>query len=249
MKQLLLITISVGLFLSVSQGKAEVFDHSHAKFTSILVGHVENERVNYRKLKAAPEKLTAYLDSLASVMRPEFEGWEESQQIAFMVNLYNATTLKLIADHYPVKSIKKIGGLFSGPWDQKVVRLFGREFDLNHVEHGVLRKEYEEPRIHFALVCGAKGCPPLRIEAYRGADLEEQLNDQGRKFFSQRNKNKVDKVKRTIYLSPIFKWFNGDFEKKSGGIREFVGPYLVGVDLTKGDWRIRYTDYDWSLNE
>ena len=231
---------------------AAEFDQTHAVFSNVLTRYVKDARVDYAALKAHPEELNTYLDQLASVSEAEFKSWPEKQQIAFLINAYNAYTLKLIIDRYPVKSIRDIGWLLKGPWDQEMVRLFGKTTTLGTVEHKILRVKYAEPRIHFAIVCAALGCPPLRSEPYTAEKLDAQLDDQGRKFFSQKENNSVDVAARVIYLSPIFKWFSGDFEKKSGSVLKFVEPYFpesVQPELRKGGFRIKYTDYDWSLNE
>ena len=152
--------------------------------------------------------------------------------------------------HYPVKRIKDIGSFLTGPWDQPVVKLFGDTITLNTVEHKILRQNYAEPRIHFALVCAAKGCPPLRGEVYVATRLNEQLDDQAKQFLATPDKNHMDVASQTVYLSPIFKWYGVDFEKKSGSVLAALKPYwpakpVVGYE----DFKIRYTDYDWSLNE
>jgi len=243
----------VALALLVSPlADAADFDQSHALFESVLKSDVKNARVNYAALKAHPQELDRFLDQVAAVGESEFKRWTEKQQIAFLINAYNAYTLRLILDHYPVKSIKDIGTLFKGPWDQPVVHLFGRTLTLNTVENKILRKNYSEPRIHFALVCAAKGCPPLRAEAYVANRLDEQLDDQARQFLANAQKNRVDASGRTVYLSPIFKWYSEDFEKKSGGVLQFLKPYWSDKEraaVATGDFRIRYTDYVWSLNE
>jgi len=208
-----------------SLADAADFDQSHAPFDSVLKSYVKDARVNYSALKAHPQELDRFLDQVAAVSETGFKRWTEKQQIAFLINAYNAYTLRLILDHYPVKSIKDIGTLFKGPWDQPVVHLFGRTLTLNTVEHKMLRKDYSEPRIHFALVCAAKGCPPLRGEAYVADRLDEQLDDQARQFLADSQKNRVDASRRTVYISPIFKWYGEDFEKKSGGVLRFLKPY------------------------
>lgn len=118
------------------------------------------------------------------------------------------------------------------------------------MEHKVLRVDYAEPRIHFALVCAAKGCPPLR-EAFVGTRHEEQLVDQAKQFLSESTKNRVDAANRTVYLSPIFKWYAGDFEKKSGSLLAALKPYWPEEEarIDTDGFQISYTDYDWSLNE
>ena len=234
-----------------SQATAAEFDQTHALFTGVLTNFVKDALVNYTALKAHPQDLNRYLDQIDAVSKTEFKKWSEPQQIAFLSNAYNAYTLRLIIDHYPLKSIKDIGSIFSGPWDQPVVKLFGETIDLKTVEHKILRKEYAEPRVHFVLVCAARGCPPLRREAYVGARLEEQLVDQAKQFLATREKNRVEASERTVYLSPIFKWYGSDFEKKSGSVLGALKPYWPSKSgaAVYEDFKIRYTDYDWSLNE
>jgi hypothetical protein len=232
-------------------GRAASFDHTHAAFDTVLKQHVNGGWVDYAALKADPKPLKSYLDQLAAVSAANFNAWPEKQRLAFLINLYNAATLKLIVDHYPVKSIRNIGGTFNGPWKQNVVPLFGKLTTLDDLEHGIIRKKYHDPRVHFALVCAAKSCPPLRSEAYTADRLDEQLDDQGRTFLVQSQKNRVDRTARVIYLSPIFEWYAADFQAKSGSVLKFVEPFLPEKDryAVTGGFRIKYTDYDWSLND
>jgi hypothetical protein len=225
---------------------ALAFDHSHAFLAKVLQQHVTNGLVNYSALKQDRKHLNSYLREVAMVEESDFKEWRREQQLAFLINLYNASVLKLIIDHYPVNSVKNIGGWFGRPWDVEVVPLFGSVSTLSYLEHELLRK-YNEPRIHFALVCGASGCPELRAEPYVPERLDAQLSDQGRKFLHDRTKNHVDADSRTLYLSPIFKWFADDFKKQSGSVVKFVQRFRP--ELPDAQWRIRYTDYSWSLND
>jgi hypothetical protein len=220
---------------------AQEFDHSHAAFDAVLKAHVTDGAVDYRAIKADPAALNGYLDTLAAVQEPEFKTWSEAQQIAFLANLYNAATIKLIVDHYPVDSIKDIGNIFSGPWDQKVVRLFGKTITLNNLEHDILRKDFNEPRLHMALVCAAKGCPPLRTEVYLGERLDEQLNDQSRVYLTNPLGLQIDRPKGEARISSIFKWYGKDFVSVPAFIEKHSGQSLKGL-------KIRDLDYDWSLN-
>jgi hypothetical protein len=240
----------LGCALVASRAAAAEFDQTHALFTGVLTNYVKAARVDYASLKAHPQDLNRYLNQVAAVSRADFKQWSEPQQIAFLINAYNAYTLRLILEHYPLNSIKDIGHIWSGPWDQPVVQLFGETLTLNTLEHKILRVDYAEPRIHFALVCAAKGCPPLRSEAYVGTRLDQQLNDQARQFLANPNKNRVDASEQTVYLSPIFKWYGGDFEKKSGSVLAALKPYWPSKPVAGYEhFQIRYTDYDWSLNE
>ena len=228
------------------------FDSGHEAWSRVLATHVRDGRVGYSALKKDPAELIACLDAAASVSRAQFDGWPQADQIAFLINLYNAATLKRVVDHYPVTSIRKIGGLFGNPWKLTGVRLWGESVSLDHIEHDLLRKRYREPRIHFALVCAAVSCPPLRPEAYTGERLDAQLNDQGILFLSQSSKNRLDPGTKTLWLSPIFDWFRGDFTAGDRTLEQFVSPYLSEPDrtaLSAGGFRVRFTDYDWSLND
>jgi hypothetical protein len=243
--------VSCALFSGLKLAAAE-FDHTHAMLDRMLAQHVADGFVDYAALKTGPKTLTDYLGQLASVPKNEFDGWSDANRLAFLINLYNATTLKLIVDHYPVKSIRSIGWLPGSAWKQDVVHAFGRVLSLDELEHGIIRREYRDPRVHFALVCAARGCPPLRAEAFVGARLNEQLDDQGRIFLGQAAKNRVDVTAHVVHLSPIFKWFGEDFEGQAGSVLKFVAPFLlepVSRALASGDWKIDYTDYDWSLND
>ena len=227
------------------------FDHRHAPLDHLLGRHVLDGLVNYAALKAAPRPLDDYLAALAAVPEREFDRWAEPDRLAFLLNLYNAATLKLIVDHYPVKTIRGIGWLPGSAWKLEKVRLFGRSISLDEVEHGIIRKNYRDARVHFALVCAARGCPPLRAEAFVGTRLDRQLEEQGRIFLGDTRKNRVDPVARTVYLSPIFKWFAGDFEAAAGTALKFVTPFFPEAErraLARGDFIVSYTDYDWSLN-
>ena len=233
-----------GLLLAAHAAFA--FDHSHALWGKVLRQHTTNGLVDYRAVKQNPSDLNAYLRELNGVEESDFKQWSREQRLAFLINLYNASVFRLIIDNYPVSSIKNIGGWFGRPWDVEVVPLFGNVGTLSYLEHEMIRK-YDEPRIHFALVCGALGCPELRRDPYDAEKLDTQLSDQGRKFVRDRTKNRVDANARTLYLSPIFKWFAEDFQKQSGSVLKFVQTYRP--DLPDGQWKIRYTHYDWSLND
>lgn len=238
---------SSGLF---GQSKS-AFDHTHAAFTDVLAKHVKNEQVDYAGLKKNPAPLNAYVDSLAAVPESAFKSWEKNQQLAYLINTYNAVTLKLVADHYPVKSIRDIGGE-KGPWKQPVVRLFGKNQTLDYLEHNLLRPQYKEPRVHFAVNCASIGCPALRAEAFQATKLDAQMDEQARLFLRDAKKNKVDAKNKTLHLSEIFNWFQADFTEKSGTVEKFIAPYLQDADrvvVQKGSFTITYTKYDWTLNK
>jgi hypothetical protein len=263
--RLLAVLLTLALLSWAGVVNAASFDQSYAVYDALLKKHVTDGRVDYKALKSDPVALDRYLDSAARIPEAQFNTWTEPRRLAFLINLYNASTLKLIVDHYPVKSIKDIGSFFRGPWDQPVVKLYGNAITLNHLEHKILRKQYDEPRIHMALVCAAKGCPPLRSEAYVADKLDEQLNDQARKYLSTPAGLRIDRKKRVVYFSSIFKWYGNDFIAKYSpaagfqgldnterAVANFCSRHLPASDsefLKRGGYSVKYLDYNWSLNE
>ena len=237
--------ILTGVAIAFAGLTASAFDHSHSALTTILKTYVNGVgMVDYAGLKENRAGLDAYLKTTAAVTEADFKGWNEKQQIAFLTNVYNAETLQYIVDNYPVKSIKKLGPLIGSSWDEKNVELFGKKTTLNKVEHDMLRVDYDEPRLHFALVCAAISCPPLRAEAYTADELDAQLTDQAKVFLAQSKKNRVEGG--TVYLSKIFDWYGDDFEKDGKGVLDFIDTFY-DADTTK--LKIKYTDYDWDLNK
>jgi hypothetical protein len=252
------------LAASAGVGSSQAFDQTYEIYDKVLKTYVADGRVNYSGLKNTPKALASYLNSAAGVPEEQLNSWTEPRRLAFLINLYNAATLKLIIDHYPVKSIKDIGNFFKGPWDQPAVTLFGKTITLNHLEHGILRKQYSEPRIHMALVCAAKGCPPLRSEAYLAEKLEDQLSDQSRRYLLSPAGLGIDRGEKTVYFSSIFKWYGEDFiamysptsgftglDKTERAVANFCCAFLVPADrdfLSAGGYSVKYLDYDWSLN-
>jgi hypothetical protein len=233
-----------------SEARAQVtaFDSSHAAWTEILQRRVKAGVVDYAGLKSEDlGRLDRYLGSLGAVTRETYSRWNRTEKLAFWINVYNVFTVKLILDHYPLKSIRSIGFLPGAAFRESFIKLPGLRqtpYSLNDVENEVLRKEFTEPRIHFAIVCASKSCPALRSEAYRGTDLEAQLDAAARSFLGDSTKNRLDG--ETLRLSSIFKWFSADFEKSAGSVARFVSRYLT---LDPGrSYEIVHLDYDWSLN-
>lgn len=217
-----------------------------ADLDSTLTERVHEGRVDYAGLKEDPAGLDAWLASAAVLDETEFNRRPRDQRLAFLINLYNAATLRLILDRYPIASIRDIGPAWdpNKAWKLPAVKVFGRTVTLNELEHGMIRPVFNEPRAHFALVCAAKGCPPLRSEAYDGARLDAQLDDQARVFLSQKAKNDASKAGETAYLSPIFRWYMKDFGGSKRSVLRFVKKWLP----VEEDWEVDWTVYDWSLN-
>lgn len=224
------------------------FEPGHSAFDKILRARVRGDGFDYAGLKADPKPLDAYLENLAGISEEAFERWTQAEQEAFVINLYNATMLKIVVDHYPVGSVKDLGFAF-GVFRRPTVHAWGKALSLRALEKDYARKRFGDYRVHFALVCASKGCPPLRAEAYTGARLDAQLEDQGRRFFAQREKNRVEPGERTLYVSPILKWYAEDFDAAGGPIG-VARRYLTihERESLKDGFKVKYTDYDWSLN-
>ena len=249
-------------------------EFSHAAIDGVLKTYVANGRVDYPRLKQNRQPLDQYVASLGSVQEADFASWDEPTQIAFWINAYNAITMKVILDHYPITKKNIPAGLpfpvnsirqIPGQWDKITHSIMGKPMTLNDIEHQTLRKKYREPRIHMALVCAARGCPILRSEAYDGKRLGQQLDEQARAYFSTPAGLKLDKQGKTVAISSILQWFGEDFLKVYGNPKEptgltdkrraavaFVGRYAGTEDqafLKKGDYRLSFLGYDWSLNK
>jgi len=242
--------IAVVLAAGSARAACTVVDPAHAAWSTILARWVDDGRVDYAGLQRDGQPaLSAYLGTLSGACGADYEKWTRAERLAFWINAYNAFTVRLILDHYPIASIRKIGWLPGAAFRERFIPmpgLKGEVISLNDIEHATLRSAFREPRIHFALVCAARSCPPLRSEAYRSADLEAQLDDQGRRFLGDGSRNRVDSERKTLYLSSIFQWFRGDFESTGVSLASYVGRYL-GPEV--GDFAVRFLDYDWQLND
>jgi hypothetical protein len=240
------------LLLMTSIANADI-DHEHALYTKVLNEYVTEGRVDYKQLHKNADDLFEYLDQLATVSQAEFDTWDKARRKAFLINLYNAQTLKIVVENHPVRNIRMLGIPFLGPWSLAGTKAFGKRISLDHIEHGLLRSSrYGDPRIHFALVCAAKSCPPLRNEAYVATRLDEQLDDQGRYFMTETKKNRIDKKNKVLHLTSIMSFYRGDFPSGDEGLAQFVWPFF-DARLTAGEnpsaYRIRFTHYDWSINQ
>lgn len=220
---------------------------SHAEWTELLKLHVDAKgHVSYKGFKKDAARLDAYLKELSDC--PPTSDWTANERMAYWINAYNAFTVQLIIDHYPVKSIKDIGPRLSIPlvnsvWDVKFFKIGGKEMTLNQIEHDILRKEFNEPRIHFAIVCASYSCPRLLNEAYLPSTLVRQLQAQAVEFINDPNRNTI--AADHLQLSSIFNWFKGDFTKK-GTLPDFIRTYAKVKVSDRA--KVSFLDYDWSLN-
>lgn len=237
---------------------AWALDHTHAEWTTLLKRFVTVKgavsQVDYSKFKSDTSALATYLKKLSDVKRTEYDSFSEAEKMAFLINAYNAFTVKIILDHYPVKSINDIGSFFKNTWKIKFFTLLGKEMNLDEIEHQNLRKNFSEPRIHFAVNCASIGCPALRGEAFTSAQLDAQLQDQTKLFLRDSTRNQLDVKAKSLKLSMIFKWFKEDFEKGSSSVAKFVAPFItddlvVQKSIAAGEFKIGFLDYDWGLNQ
>ena len=229
-------------------------------FSALLREHVHGGRVDYARMKDDP-RLVQVCDSLARVQPLEFV--DSNSVKSYWINVYNAFTLKLICDNYPVESINDLhflGSLYiSVPlglsvWDSYEFLIDGREHTLNMVEHEILRARYADFRIHAAVVCASVSCPPLRSEAYDASRLDSQLDENMRAWCADTSKNRYDKNEGVLYLSKIFDWYESDFGASREAMVRAVLPYFPtparnAVAAHNGLPDVEFLDYDWSLNE
>ncbi|MFN3997900.1 DUF547 domain-containing protein [Algoriphagus sp.] len=234
---------------SSTLGVAGTTPPSHEIWDQLLKAHVKpNGNVDYKgfiKDKAKLEKYTKLLSANA----PDRKTWSKDQQLVYWINAYNAFTVTLIVDNYPVKSIKDLGPSFKIPllkdvWHYKFFEIGGVPSSLDEIEHSILRKEFDEPRIHFAVNCASVSCPPLLNEAFVADKVEAQLTKVATMFINDPTRNKISADKAEI--SSIFSWFKGDFTKK-GTLIDFLNMYSK-VKL-KPNAKISHMNYNWNLNE
>ncbi|WP_310569450.1 DUF547 domain-containing protein [Gemmatimonas sp.] len=222
----------------------------HSAFDGLLRAHVTDGLVDYDAFRDA----AAFRRYLTSLERVSLAGADDEEQLAFWINAYNAYTIQLIVAHGERESIRNIDRTLGvlrlkGPWSEPIVRAAGRTLSLDEVEHRIIRKDFKDPRIHFALVSAAKGSPPLRSEAYTGAELDRQLFDQGRRFLKDTTRNQIE----TPFprLSPIFTYYRSDFGNSRSDLGAYLATWFDGETkktLESGRFGMREIPFDWSLN-
>ena len=234
---------------------------SYEGYETVLRTYVNADGlVDYPALQVNPQGLKDFVAQLRSVSPDTYAAWSENEKIAFLINVYNAITLESIINQNPLKgSIKDIFGV----WNFNKHTVMERSLTLDNIEHDILRKDFQEPRIHAALVCAAISCPPLRQEPYTGENLDEQLDDQVRKWLSSPNGLQIDRTQNRVAISSIFDWFGEDWQTKyaiegtfTGSAKErsalsFISNYVNPEDkeyLEQGNYKLNYLNYDWSLN-
>jgi len=259
----------VALVLGALALGAQAFDHTHASWTALLKQVVvvnaagTASSVRYARVAQQHDTLKAYLGDLSRVTEAEYAAWSKAQQLAFLINAYNAFTIELILTEYPkLDSIKDLGSFLSSPWKKPFFRLLGREETLDGIEHGRIRAPgaFDDPRIHAAVVCASIGCPMLRNEAYVAPRLDAQLEDQMQRFLRDRSRNRFDAQAGSLSASRIFDWYAADFEKGHRGFDSLKATFAHYADaladtpaaaerIRGGHYTINYLDYDWRLND
>ncbi|ELS00526.1 Protein of unknown function, DUF547 [Xenococcus sp. PCC 7305] len=231
-------------------------------YNEILKTYVSDRGlVDYQKLQASPQDLEQFNQALAGVSSATYNSWSQPERLAFLLNAYNSLTLQSIIGQNPLKkSIRDIPGV----WNRRKFAIAGQEKTLDNIEHDIIRKDFNEPRIHMALVCAAMSCPILRNAAYTAANLDSQLDEQTRKFLTSPQGFKIDRNQNIVYLSSIFKWYGQDWiasygindkftgNRKEKAVLNFISQYLDSQDsqyLEQGKYKISYLKYDWSLNQ
>jgi len=258
---------ALALLVFFAARPAEAFDQTHAAWTALLKKHVvvldggKASRVNYAGFAQDRAALKGYLDTLSSVPVAEYSAWKKPEQLAFLVNSYNAFTVEKILTRYPdLKSIRDFGSVFGNPWKDKFFTLLGKPMTLDGIEHDTIRApgSFDDPRIHFAANCASIGCPMLREEAYVPDRLDRQLDEQTERFLSDRSRNRYGGG--ALEVSKIFDWYKKDFTAGHRGVasvEQFLGKYAPLLAdkpddqnaIREGKVKVKYLDYDWSLND
>lgn len=249
----------------LSASTAFSFDHEHLAFSKLLKTHVKmsadktSSSVDYKNFNK-PE-LNKYLKTVSSVKAKDFKKFSRDQQLSFFINTYNAYTIKLILDNYPVVSIKKIGYFFSSPWKKTFFKLFGADTSLDQIEHTYVRASKtlgSDARIHFAFNCASIGCPALLNEAWTAPKLNKQLDNAAKGFLSDHSRNRINLEDNSVELSNIFKWYGDDFTNRNyKSLKSFLVVYVDSIATSKKEkaliisknFSIGYSGYDWDLNK
>jgi hypothetical protein len=252
--------ILAGLLLAATPTLSQAFDHSHAAWDALLRKHVvlldggKASQLDYAGMARDRVSLKAYLDSLSRVSHNEFETWPRGEQMAFLINAYNAFAVEKVLTRYPaVRSIWDFGKVFGNPFKDDFFTLVGGKRSLDAIEHAMLRPVFREPRVHYAVNCASIGCPMLREEAYLAARLDAQLEGQARRFLSDRSRNRYDARSRRLAVSRIFDWFAEDFEPRAryfAAYADLLADDAAGREAVRsGRAGLQFLDYDWALND
>ena len=245
----LLLFLLLPLKTASGQSSEVAMSNIHKSYDILLQLYVSENLFDYNRMwrnEADLARLSRYIDTLGTMNPAE---WSKNEALAYWINLYNAATIQLVLQNYPLKSIKDIGGFMKkSPWSRKVVKVGGREYSLNDIEENVIRAQFKDPRVHFALNNASLGCPPLSSRAYLGERLEDQLEAVCHAALNDERWVKIGE--KEIWLSKIFDWNKKDFEQSGGSLREFIAKYREDdreaiLDKTR---ELKFMDYNWDLN-
>ena len=224
------------IVLLTAGGSPLLSQPSHQAWDQLLQAHVNAAgQVDYVAFQQDSARLQAYLQQLSQ--QPPQAAWPRPARLTYWINAYNAFTIQLILEHYPLASIREL----EQPWDQPFISLGGTSYSLNDIEHRILRRRFDEPRIHFAVNCASVSCPPLLNRAYRPGKLEQQLEQQARRFINDPAYNRLAQRK----ISAIFDWYGEDFTRK-GSLISYLNRY-TSKPLPEGS-QFEFLAYDWNLN-
>jgi hypothetical protein len=222
---------------AITDDDANISDFNHDMLNNLLVKHVSSSgKVDYKSFKTDESKLDTYLKTLEDT--PLSSSWSRAKQMAYYINAYNAATIKLILKNWPVKSITDLHG--GKPWDVKWVKLGGKTYSLNAIENDILRPKYNDARIHFAVNCAAKSCPPLLNKAWTESNLNQLLDQQARLFINNVSYNLLSV--NSVEISKIFDWYAADF----GDITDYLNKYTKTE--INDNAKVTYKEYNWALN-
>lgn len=226
------------VFTSFQTAMATPPSVNHDNWDSLLQKYVTPQgKVNYKGFQKSKAELDAYLDYLSK--NTVQESWPKAEKMAYWINAYNAFTIKLIVNNYPTTSITKLHD--GKPWDVKWIKLGDKTYSLNNIENDILRPQFKDARIHFALNCAAKSCPPLLNRAWTADNLNKYLDQQAKAFVNNVKFNKISA--NEVQVSKIFDWYGGDFDN----LITFLNKYAKSKINTGAS--VKYMEYDWALNE
>ena len=230
--------ILIYLFIFISGKTAVVAQPDYKSWDTFLKKYVSTSGdVDYKSIKANKKELEAITKAFSETS--VLTSWSKNDQLAFWINAYNVFTIDLVVNHHPIKSIQNLDG--GKTWDVKRIAIGGKKYSLNNIENDIIRPQFKDARIHFAVNCAAKSCPPILNSAFFGKTLDEQLDAVTKKFISNTKYQNITSGKMT--LSKIFDWYKVDF----GDIFTFINKYST-IKVNKNT-AIVYKDYDWSLND
>lgn len=254
------------LFFSISlPAFALEAPYDHSKWNEFIEKFVDEEgNVDYAAVKQDPSLLKEYIETFKHIDKGDFNsGWPREELLAFWINVYNASVINIIQEHYPLKKgIQDIPGV----WELRFIQVIEAKYSLNQVHKGILLKQFRDEKIHTALACGARSCPKLFPEAFTGPRVEGQLFLAAKRFVNDPVLNVITPGEKKIKLSRIFKWYGADFKLDFGradndrglhpvdhAVLSFIANYLNNSEkvlyLEEGNYKIKYLNFDWSLND